>query len=188
MELKTPNIMIPCTPQEAETFLSKGLWCFQEFKAGELALVRFTESGEILALDKMNDPLDMSNDVAAALALYAQGQPLSMLGVLRGDRLFVFDLVEYAGMDMQILQYKDRYQMLVRVLSLKGRTAIDLIPAYFVKSEKIQALNHMGRIGKGIVIKSVKNVLTNEKQYPMFKLIFEKPDAKILAFPVRKRG
>lgn len=188
MKLRMPHILVQITRQDAEeNCINNELWCLQDLCDGELALLRRTEDGEIIALDRHNDPIEILPEIQDAFVKYSQQGTMTLVGVLNGRIFHVFDIMEYLGLDMRILQYKDRYSTLAKVLTLKWQHSILLVPTYFSLSEKSHWFEKMEKLKiKGAVFKHIHNVLEKEKQMPMFKVVFDRPDAKILSF--RKRA
>lgn len=179
MELKTPHILVPITRQQAEdNLIPNDSMCLQELINGDLLLIRYAGS-EVTALDKINDPVELPSGVANALATLSQGKSIALIGVLRGQRFYAFDAVEFHGLDMRILQFGDRFKTLVRIIGTHRQSEIVTVQTYFGK-EKKHWFDKLEQRAKGAVFKYTVGILAKDPQPPMFKVVFDRPDAKVI--------
>ena len=130
-----PQLLTPITEEEAEKYLADDLWCIQEKKDGKHGLLRVAD-GKLIAANKQGLEMSIPSNVEKAMLQHFDSVILD--GELIGDQFFVFDILEYQGSDLRILDYESRYEVyLTNKIFPKGSLdCLILVPAYIGVEEK----------------------------------------------------
>ena len=159
-----PQLLTPIDEDEAVKYIIDDLWCAQEKKDGKHILVKRNPkrdeiSDGVIAANKQG--LETALPHAVELAVKASFDVILTLdGELIGNKLYVFDLLDYDGVDYRKESYQTRYAKLRSIL-IPADNHLVLVPAYFTTKDKTVFFDEMKKLGKeGVVFKRLDTLFS----------------------------
>jgi bifunctional non-homologous end joining protein LigD len=146
-----PQLLNAVTQDEAGSYLDDPNWVMQQKFDGRRMLVKVGAKGEIAGINRKGETVSLSQGVAEELLALGK-QHFILDGEAIGDKLFVFDLLEYRGGDIRDLPLTNRYKYLTDLLSQNSN--VILAPLYTSAQDKrvtFEALRASG--AEGVVFK-----------------------------------
>ena len=152
------QLLNPIEETELEKFVTDPAWCFQEKHDGKRMLIRCLENGLVEGINRKGLVVGIPSVFATSLANV--GTPVILDGEAVGEKLFVFDILQFPGAnddgseDVRSWNYADRIGLLKQLESKLVGTAVEIVPTAQTKEEKEALVQRLKTSGKeGLVIK-----------------------------------
>jgi ATP-dependent DNA ligase len=150
-----PQLLHAVPEGEEAPYLDSPDWIMQQKHDGERRPVKTAAPGEpITGINRKGEAVGLSKAAAAEIAALAVPH-LVLDAEAVGDRLYVFDLLEYGGTDIRAWPFARRYRQLREVLAaLSPSSVVELVPVYVSLLEKRRAFEKLRVSGaEGVVFK-----------------------------------
>lgn len=149
-----PQLLNPISQDDVERYIEDAAWVMQQKFDGRRMLVKVGSTNEITGINRKGESVGISKAIAEEL--FSLGKKHFVLdGEAIGEKLYVFDVLEYRGGDVRDLPFKDRYRYLTELLSaLPANSSVELAPMYASAADKRAAFEALRASGaEGAVFK-----------------------------------
>lgn len=155
-----PQLLNPIGPNESGTYLADGRFGAMEKMDGKRLTVQYNVRApfggqSVRGINKLGLVCSVPGEVADALSRQLPVDSCTIDGELIGQKLYVFDLLEFNGSDYRDRPYRERHELLGLLLMDAGRPAsLPLVPLVIGQTAK-EALyaELLARKAEGLVYK-----------------------------------
>ena len=144
-----PQLLNPIDEAEAARYLADDGWLMEEKHDGRRLMVRVV-AGQVEGANRKGLLVSLPREIETAL----QGGPDCVLdGELIGAKLFVFDVLSYAGEDVSNREYRERVAVR-NAISFTDRSAVEGVDTFIGTETKTAAYQQLQQAGReGVVFK-----------------------------------
>jgi len=158
-------------PAGCEMYLDSDYWAMQEKMNGKHVTVRWDATTRIISTtNKKGEQIISSPSFIEALRPFLVGRSSMLIdGEQIGDKFYTYDILEYAGNDLRVLTYSERYSILTRQFSA-SLVGIAKVPLYTGADKRLMFDEFKTQNKEGVVFKRLASIFTAGKAHAdMFK-------------------
>lgn len=136
-----PQLLTPINEDEAVKYIEDDRWCIQEKMDGKHIIVKRNPkrdeiSDGVISANKQGLETTLPNALESAIK-DSFNVPCTLDGELIGNKLYVFDLLDYDSVDYRKENYQTRYEMLQKIFTnYQLGNNLHLVPAVWSTSAK----------------------------------------------------
>ncbi len=147
-----PQLLNPIGEAEAARYLENDAWVLEEKHDGRRLMVRVT-GGAVEGANRKGLLVSLPREIEDALK---GGEDCVLDGELIGAKLYVFDILAYAGTDLCDRSYLERVEIR-NAIPFTDRSAVDTVETFFGTEAKRAAFRRLQLADKeGVVFKSAQ--------------------------------
>lgn len=148
-----PQLLTPIDEEEAQKYIENDIWCAQEKMDGKHIIVK-KQADTLNIANKQGLETTLPKAIETAIIDCFSGKAIVIDGEHIGMKFWLFDILEYEGIDLRQYSYRSRYEKLIELLPAPYRNILHVVKAHFGTDTKASFFATMKSEGyEGVVFK-----------------------------------